>query len=693
MVQFVKSFPLLGTVEGTPSSNLIYITSTVVSPSGPYGEIPLTIDGGGGGDVIIDKSQGPSIISFYQNDLSYSGSNNTIATILANQDLQTVDFLDKSNIKGHAPHISGFGGALTVDLLGDHSTVNLNLRGVEESSTLQKSIHITLGKDSYDINHEVIVNLAGSNDSYNLLNNTKGDCYSQQQGQWVNITFSVSSSISDINGVQYQVWFHQGDHNFDSKVCHNTLHEGSLVLINQPPTLPTVPVGTLINEEDYSTSFILPHPAGTIFSSITEASFNPMTGADFASPTTYTFSASDLAAPHTLVSLTLLGAYTGAEGKMLASPDGQALDYPFLLNGTLNYETLQIPYEKITGAYTTSAGVQYSTITVNNVPDDSIATTITNPNTHNNMPTVGDPVNLLLTFYQDGLTNLNHPISPTEMVQNGMTLSDGTLVPHAPQGFNILIPHYVPDALFTYNIVMSPIPGVHYNVVYTVEFGGSTTDPLTQLYGNGHGGPGVYIGGLDPHGVSIFDPGGTSLENAANVGGFGEGGKNTYIGLTGTNDFIVNDSTIASVQGALHGTQAGAPTVENTLFWNNPNNMDMISMIHQGSTFSNIDKIDLGENSTIGGIKDAAHGVGKALDISYSDVLAIAPTTGPHANTLFITGNEGHDKVQLDSPTGTALPSEWKASGNTLYAGFSDYVGTGAHGVVHLEVHHGISVL
>jgi hypothetical protein len=447
----------------------------------------------------------------------------------------------------------------------------------------------------------------------------------------------------------------------------------------------------IVNAEDYETDINLHLPTGAQLTSVSETSGN-LVGI----PTTVdglTFTPTELAGDPT--TLYTLPGYSADGGIIAVSPNGEINDTPFsttfyLINSStiFNDEGPILPNDKFTYTYTNNGETGQKTIYVSNVPDESLHATVNDNTTSSNLVAQGDNITITLASEQDEMQNITVP----SQTLDGELLTSQVV---SPGVFSITISKYMPGDTFTATNSFEASHTSLYTVPVEVQFGNGVNDPTTLLSGNGK--DQILIGGLDPNGTSILNENGTSVESSSSTSAnLGEGGKGNLIGMVGTNEFIVEDNSIASVQGATNGY--------NTLYWNSANDLNISSMRSIGIVFTNLDKIDLGSSSTIGTFSDVANGTSKEVAIGYSDLLAITHQAGTDANALYITGNVGAhpDIVSLENVMGNmaaggVLPNGWIESTGapTLVNGITYDHYTSTHNSIteNLYAEHGLRVI
>lgn len=449
----VNNFPLSGIILGqTGISDDIIMSKNVIVPIGQ----DLFIDGGGGRDRIFDNAQGPSTITFHQDDRGYVGGNigsicgyrgdsTQTVTILSLQDNENVGLADGIRGLPSSPEIENF-GIVSVNLTGDNSKVNINYKGVTEASNLQNSFQVKVNGVNHTIDSEIIINSLGSNDSVNFMDLK---C-------WKDVTNQIPDSIKVINGIHYTVYF----------------NHDALVLVNDPHAGPAVKVGPLIlAEEDFLATFSLHLTAGVTVSSFTYTDRGGHSVTDNFTGST----------PHT---------YIAAHGTLTVNP----------VTGFATYNTLEseagiLPSDSFT--YTTTDHIMH-TFMVNNVPDVATLATLIGA------PSKGQPLTLDLIATADGGQRIS---SLPNITDAGAALQLNKL----PNGeFQLVVSSYNPGSTlsntngdhFSFKIIQ----GEGFSTPVSVQFGNDSQSNTTILTGTAESD--ILVSGLNPHGFSELIGGG-----------------------------------------------------------------------------------------------------------------------------------------------------------------------------------------
>lgn len=438
----IYNFPSSGVVSGqTGIPDDIIINKHVIVPLGQ----DLFIDGGGGRDRIFDNAQGPSTITFHQDDRGYvggkdignicgqrDGSTQTV-TILSLQDNENVGLAEGIRGLPSSPEIENF-GVVTIDLTGDNSKVNINYRGVTEASHLQNPFKVKVDGINHTIDSETIINSLGSNDSVNFIDLK---C-------WKDVTSQVPDSIKVINGIHYTVYF----------------NHDALVLVNDPSAGSSVTAGPpIFVQDDFSTTFSLHLATGVTVSSFTYTDIhNAKVTALLSGSSSSTFTVQ-----HGVVTV------NPVTGIVKYTPADNEIQYP--------------PTDSF--SYTTSDNVEHNLVT------KGISDTATLATIQGTSAVQGQSFTLHLNAVQEAeFINL---LDSSSAMGSQITLD---VISKPLAVYDLKLSSYIPGDSFTFNTFQ----GEGFNIPIHVQFGNGIQSDITVLTGTV--GADILVGGLNPHGFS-----------------------------------------------------------------------------------------------------------------------------------------------------------------------------------------------
>ncbi|MBY0500790.1 MAG: hypothetical protein K2P93_02160 [Alphaproteobacteria bacterium] len=569
-------------------------------------------------DIIISKNV---IVPIGQN-LFIDGGGGRDRIFDNAQGLSTITFHqdDRGYVGGNIGSVCGHRGGNTqpVTILSSQDNENVGLadgiRGLPSSPEIENFGVITI--DLTGDNSKVNINYRGVTEASHLQNPFHikfNGIYHTIDSETIINSFGSNDTV---NFTDLRCWTNVTSQIPDSIKIINGIHytvysnHDALVLVNDPSAGPSVNAGPpILIEDDFSTTFSLHLSTGITVSS-------------------FTYTDTHGKAVTALLSGSSPSTFTAKYGVVIVNPQTGIVKYT-----PTDDESQYPPTDSF--SYTTSDHVVHKIVT-NGVSDTATLAAIKGAAVDGQS----------FTLHLNAVEEAEFINSVPSASDKGSPVTLETVsIPLAI--YDLHVSSYHPGDSFSFNTLQ----GRGFNIPIHVQFGNGFYSNTTVLTGNA--GADILVGGLNPHGFSEL------------IGG---GGYDNLFAVAGTTTFVIEDTSITSIQGFSGG--------KNTLVWDNSGDLNIADVRTQGSVINNIDAINMSSNLGAGASLKATHDV----FLNVADVLNITHQSATNLNyhTLFVNGTS-LDTVDLKGGAAGFFQSH-----QDTHPGYVDYTNS-AHSV-HVEV-------